>query len=67
MKFAVIETGGKQYKVKEGDIVKIDKIIPAKGEKVIFDKEKCSVCELCVVTCPTRAMGLFSEAAQKVA
>ena len=38
MKFAIIKTGGKQYKVMEGEVVKIDKISQAKGEKVIFDK-----------------------------
>lgn len=38
--FAVIETGGKQYKVKEGDIVKIEKL-PGEhkeGAKITFDK-----------------------------
>lgn len=34
--FAIIETGGKQYKVKEGDIIKIDKINSSVGEKVKF-------------------------------
>ncbi len=34
--FAVIETGGKQYKVKEGDVIKIDKINSSVGEKVLF-------------------------------
>jgi L-aspartate semialdehyde sulfurtransferase ferredoxin len=24
--------------------------------KVIFEKDKCSACELCVVACPARAM-----------
>lgn len=38
MKFAIIETGGKQYKIKEGDVIKIDKINFSKGEKVVFDK-----------------------------
>lgn len=40
MEFAVIETGGKQYQVKAGDIVKIEKL-PGdfkKGDKVTFDK-----------------------------
>jgi large subunit ribosomal protein L21 len=36
--FAVIKTGGKQYKIKEGDILKIEKIAGNPGEKVIFDK-----------------------------
>jgi len=40
MKFAVIETGGKQYKVSEGDVIKIEKLSDAlkEGDKVIFDK-----------------------------
>lgn len=29
-KFAIIKTGGKQYKVKEGDIILIDKILKPK-------------------------------------
>jgi Fe-S-cluster-containing hydrogenase component 2 len=29
--------------------------------EVVFDQEKCSVCELCILTCPSRAMGLHSK------
>jgi large subunit ribosomal protein L21 len=36
--FAVIKTGGKQYKVKKGDEIKIEKIKGEKGDKVEFDK-----------------------------
>lgn len=36
--YAVIETGGKQYKVQEGDVVFIEKLDVAEGEKVVFDK-----------------------------
>lgn len=38
--FAVIQTGGKQYKVSEGGFVSIEKIIGeyAKGDKITFDK-----------------------------
>ena len=36
--FAIIETGGKQYKVNEGDIIFIEKLDVAEGEKVTFDK-----------------------------
>ena len=36
--FAIIETGGKQYKVNEGDIIFIEKLEAAEGEKVTFDK-----------------------------
>lgn len=36
---AVIKTGGKQYKVKEGDIVKIEKIKEKKeGDSIEFDQ-----------------------------
>ncbi|RVU54921.1 50S ribosomal protein L21 [Anaerosphaera multitolerans] len=36
--YAVIETGGKQYTVKVGDKVKIEKLNGEEGEKVTFDK-----------------------------
>ncbi|HBY56355.1 MAG TPA: 50S ribosomal protein L21 [Candidatus Atribacteria bacterium] len=35
---AVIATGGKQYWVKEGDIIRIEKIALEKGEKIEFDQ-----------------------------
>lgn len=35
--FAVIKTGGKQYRVEENNILKIEKLECAEGEKVIFD------------------------------
>lgn len=39
MEFAVIETGGKQYKVAEGDVISIEKLPNVKkGEKIVFDK-----------------------------
>lgn len=36
--FAVIETGGKQYKVNAGQKIKIEKINAEAGAKFIFDK-----------------------------
>ena len=36
--YAIIETGGKQYKVSEGDIVFIEKLEAAEGETYTFDK-----------------------------
>jgi len=36
--FAVIETGGKQYKVSEGDKIKIEKVIAEAGASFLFDK-----------------------------
>ncbi|HMA80832.1 MAG TPA: 50S ribosomal protein L21 [Candidatus Binatia bacterium] len=34
MKYAVIRTGGKQYRVSEGDLVKIEKLTGEVGEKI---------------------------------
>ena len=36
--YAVIVTGGKQYKVKAGDVVKVEKIEQGIGDAVTFDK-----------------------------
>ncbi|MBE6573219.1 MAG: 50S ribosomal protein L21 [Ruminococcaceae bacterium] len=36
--FAIIETGGKQYKVNEGDILFIEKLDVNEGDVVTFDK-----------------------------
>ena len=36
--FAIIETGGKQYKVSEGDIIFVEKLEAAEGETVTIDK-----------------------------
>ena len=37
--YAIIATGGKQYKVSEGDIIKVEKLGVAAGETVTFDQE----------------------------
>ncbi len=37
-KFAIIETGGKQYKVSPEQKIKIEKLNAAEGENFIFDK-----------------------------
>ncbi len=36
--YAIIATGGKQYKVSEGDVIKIEKLAVEAGETVTFDK-----------------------------
>ena len=40
MEFAVIQTGGKQYRVSKGDVLNVEKIIGTfkEGDKVVFDK-----------------------------
>ena len=39
MSFAVIQTGGKQYKVKAGEIIKIEKLLDSKPETKVEFKE----------------------------
>ena len=36
--YAVVEKGGKQYKVAVGDEVKVEKLNAEDGEKVVLDK-----------------------------
>jgi large subunit ribosomal protein L21 len=36
--FAVFQSGGKQHRVSEGDVVKLEKIVAEPGEEVVFDK-----------------------------
>jgi large subunit ribosomal protein L21 len=37
-KYAIIETGGKQYKVEAGDAVFVEKLDANEGDKITFDK-----------------------------
>ena len=39
--FAIFVTGGKQYKVAEGDVIFVEKLGVAEGENVTFDKVLC--------------------------
>ena len=36
--YAIIATGGKQYKVSEGDIIRVEKLDAEAGSEVVFDK-----------------------------
>ncbi|MCR5222694.1 MAG: 50S ribosomal protein L21 [Lachnospiraceae bacterium] len=36
--YAIIATGGKQYKVSEGDIIKVEKLSAEAGDTVTFDQ-----------------------------
>lgn len=38
MTYAIVETGGKQYRVKPGETVRIEKLNVAEGETVVLDK-----------------------------
>ena len=35
--YAIIATGGKQYKVSEGDVLRVEKLSAEAGEKITFD------------------------------
>jgi len=36
--YAIVDSGGKQYKVKKGDILRVEKLAGEAGDKVSFDK-----------------------------
>lgn len=36
--YAIIETGGKQYRVEEGKILRVEKLPAEKGDPVVFDR-----------------------------
>ena len=36
--YAIIQPGGKQYRVSEGDVLSIEKLTAAEGEEVVFDQ-----------------------------
>jgi len=36
--YAILKTGGKQYRVTEGDVISVEKLNVASGEKVVFDE-----------------------------
>jgi large subunit ribosomal protein L21 len=36
--YAVIETGGKQYRVNEGDVIRVEKLTADVGSKIDFDR-----------------------------
>jgi large subunit ribosomal protein L21 len=36
--YAVIETGGKQYRVEKGSVIRVEKLDVPEGEKVVFDR-----------------------------
>ena len=36
--YAVIETGGKQYRVAQDDVIRVEKLAIAEGESITFDR-----------------------------
>ena len=35
--YAIIRTGGKQYRVSEGDVLEVEKLNVQEGDEVVFD------------------------------
>ncbi len=70
---AIIRTGGKQYKVAEGDTLKVEKLSGETGDKVVFnevlfvgDEENVSVGAPLVKTAKVEAKILAQGKADKV-
>ncbi len=36
--YAIVEWGGKQYKVEEGSVLDVEKVPAGEGEEIVFDK-----------------------------
>ena len=36
--YAIIKTGGKQYKVEEGDVIRVEKLSAKEGEEIVLDQ-----------------------------
>lgn len=51
--YAIIATGGKQYKVAEGDVIKVERLGAAVGEAVTFDRVLAVMGEDSKIGCPT--------------
>lgn len=50
--YAIIETGGKQFKVSEGDVIRTDMIDAEPGAAVVFDRVVLAGGEVVVVGTP---------------
>ena len=64
--YAIIATGGKQYRVAEGDSIKIEKIEAEVGSVVTFDQVLCVNNGELTIGCPTVAGATVSETVEKV-
>ena len=53
--YAIIATGGKQYKVAEGDIIKVEKLGVEAGKTVTFDQVLAVNNGELTIGCPTVA------------
>ena len=58
--YAIIATGGKQYKVSEGDVIKVEKLGVEAGETVTFDHVLAVTLALATVGLPTTSLSLLT-------
>ena len=60
--YAIIETGGKQFKVSEGDVIRTDLVDAKPGKAVTFDRVVLAGGESVVVGVELRHVALFAGA-----
>ena len=63
--YAIIATGGKQYKVSEGDVIRIEKLDAEAGETVTFDQVLAVSGDELKVGCPTVEGASVSASVEK--
>ena len=64
--YAIIATGGKQYKVAEGDIINVEKLGVEAGETVTFDQVLAVNNGELTIGCPTVEGATVSATVEKV-
>ena len=64
--YAIIATGGKQYKVAEGDVIKVERLGAGAGETVTFDQVLAVNNGELQIGCPTVAGATVTGKGKKV-
>ena len=65
--YAIIATGGKQYKVAEGDVIKVERLGAGAGETVTFDQVLAVNNGELQIGCPTVAGATVTATVEKKA
>ena len=63
--YAIIATGGKQYKVAEGDVIKVERLGAGAGETVTFDQVLAVNNGELQIGCPTVAGSTITATVKK--
>ena len=64
--YAIIATGGKQYRVAEGDVIRVERLEAEVGSEVTFDQVLCVNNGELTIGCPTVAGATVSATVEKV-